>query len=205
MFRTAIYMVTIWPIQRSVTLVTSIGRNGVTLTKSLKRGMTTNPRRNAPTDPGMTSLDIQKRDEWWKTLTSAEKADVWEEHDAAIRHTAIEAEKNGQGIWTLTSDVAKRKRGLAKQNFSYRMWQIILVVFFLYATLTVLSGAATLLFALTSLCFLGFVSPTALGLRVSRGQLLYGRKITYLEFVKPFPKTLRTQDGSGGSVSTEND
>lgn len=199
MLRKAIYMATIWPIERSVTLVTSIGRNGVTLTKSLKRGMTTNPRRNAPTEPGMTSLDIQKRDQWWETLTTSEKALVWEEHDASIRKTAIEAEQNGRGIWTLTGDVEKRKRGLAKQNFSYRVWQIILVGFFLFAAFIVLSGKVTLLFVLTSLCFLGFIAPAVLGLRVSRGQLLYGRKISYLEFVKPFPKTLRTQADSAGT------
>lgn len=191
MMRRLFYFAFIWPIERLLKLVRNVFQNGFTLSKVLRRGMTLSPRSRAPTKPGMTPEEVDELDAWWATLSLAKRAEVWAEHDAALVEEALEIERSGRGIWSLTTDVNQRKRGLRKQRFSYVTWMVIFSATSLFFAAVILLGKASVLFVLMASCFISLIAPQVLSLRVTRGQLLYGRKISYIEFFKPFPKELQ--------------
>lgn len=182
-----------WPVKRSGRLVRDIGRNGATLTRALRRGITTNPKRNAPVSPGMTSDEVAELDRWWATLTEEQRTYVWAEHDRELLDSAREAERQGSGIWSLTNDVKMRERGLRKGALPYFAW---MTAFFgtsaAFLVVTAL-GRASFMFILMSVFFLAFIAPEVLGKRITRAQLLYGRRITSIEFFKPLPREMQRQ------------
>lgn len=202
MIRKTFYLFIFWPIERTVGLLKGVGRNGVTITRAMRRGMTTNPRCNAPVSKGMTSKDVEELDRWWKTLSQAQRDQVWEAHDAELEKAAREVERKGQGTWSLTKDEAAREKALARQGLSYFVWMSTFIGFSVAFLLMLLLGNATPMFVLMSFCFLAFIAPTVLGLRVMRGQLLYGRKLSYREFFMPLPSEMSRAD-AGNSAGTE--
>lgn len=202
MFRRFIHFVFIWPIERSISLVRGVGRNGRIFGRALKRGATTNPKRNAPVGPGMTSAEIAELDKWWATLSQEERDAVWEAHDAELRATALEAERQGKGTWSLTTNEAKRQSALGKQSLSYFIWMSVFLGFTGAFVVVLFMGNASLMFVLMSICFLAFIFPQVSGLRVTRAQLLYGRKITMREFFRPLPREMH-RAGTDDSNATE--
>lgn len=191
MLRRFFYFMLIWPIERTLRLIGAIGSNGRALVKALRRGATTNPKSKAPIAFGMTNKEVEELDKVWSTLSEAERKEAWAQYDAELKAAAMAAEQAGKGIWSLTPDEEKRQKALSRTALSYLIWMSIFFGYLAAFVLTLLLGKPTLLFVLMSTCFLAITAPQVMGLRVMRAQLLYGRKITMLEFFTPLPADIR--------------
>lgn len=187
------YMMVVRPVERSLRLVVNLTRNGRTLARAVRRGATTDIRRNAPVKPGMTSSEVAELDKWWATLSKEERRNVWAEYDAELEASVIAAEAAGKGTWSLTQDLAKRERALKRIAISYFVWMSIFSGYLGAFFVALFLGRATIFFVLMSVCFLALIAPQVISLRVMRAQLIYGRKVSFLEFFLPLPSTLKQE------------
>lgn len=185
-------LIFIWPIRRNIEMVKSLGKNSVRMGAAVKRGMTTDARKNAPVTAGMTTDEVMELDRWWKTLSEYDRKEIWAQHDAWVLKTMEEEEKQGRGVWSLTNDEVKREKALQRQALSYYAWLCILLGTSASFLITILLSPVTAFYVLMSLCFIAFILPTFLTLRVTRAQLLYGRRVTYKEFASFLPREMDT-------------
>lgn len=186
------------PFHHAFYLTKAIPRNAFKIFKAGARGASRNIHRYAPLSPGISSREVRHMDRWWRSLSGGEREALYSQYrDWVISHNIL-AERTMETrrgvrsgrIWTLTGSPEKRAKALPRQRGMFRLWSSIWLAGVGIMILMGFINTPGLLYYIMFLAFIAFVTPDVLSHRIALAQLLYGRRVTLRELVKPLPKEL---------------
>jgi len=183
------------PVQRPIQLSRSVLSNMGAMVKASKRGLVRNRLVSPPIDADMSPDEIARLDRWWKSLPLETRRHMLDRYDQWIVEQSIVAERQRgsrqeKRFWSLSGSRDQRAEALKKQKGLYHLWSAILVAGVFVIVLMSVLRDTTPMFYLMSLCFIALIAPDAIRQRIVRGQLLYGRRISFRELLSPLPKEM---------------
>lgn len=187
------------PVQKPFFLTRSILSGLRDIGRATARGAKRNRMETPPFDPAMNAHQVTRLDQWWKTLPREIRQRLLGEYDTWIIEQSILAERQqgtgtGQRFWSLSGSRTHRKTALRRQRGTYHMWLSLFGAGIIVVGVMVAIRDTTPMFYLMAMVFFSLLTPDILRQRVIRAQLLYGRRISFLEFCRSLPRDMRIDE-----------